>query len=111
MDSIGYSVFMSDRDLDVIEIPTEGVPDGVLDLHTFAPKDAKELVGGYIEECAALGLDEVRVIHGKGTGALRRLVHAVLERHPLVVAFRLCDENQGGWGATKVTLRPPRGKA
>ena len=91
---------MSDRDLDVIEIPI----DGVLDLHTFAPKDVKELVAGYIEECAALGLDEVRVIHGKGTGALRRLVHGVLERHPLVVAFRLCDENEGGWGAYKVTL-------
>ena len=42
------------------------------------------------------------------TGALRRLVHAVLERHELVVAFRLADEGQGGWGATLVQLRPPR---
>jgi DNA-nicking Smr family endonuclease len=35
-------------------------------------------------------------------------VHAVLERHELVVAFRLADEREGGWGATLVQLRPPR---
>jgi dsDNA-specific endonuclease/ATPase MutS2 len=95
---------MSDRDLDVVEIPI----DGVLDLHTFAPKDVNELVADYVDECAARGLDEIRVIHGKGTGALRRIVHGVLERHALVVAFRLCDESEGGWGATRITLRPPR---
>ena len=98
---------MTDRDLDVpgsIELPI----DGILDLHTFAPKDVGELVESYVDECAARGLDELRVIHGKGTGALRRLVHSALERHPLVVAFRLCEETEGGWGATKVTLRPPR---
>jgi dsDNA-specific endonuclease/ATPase MutS2 len=98
---------MSERDLDVIEMPIEGE----LDLHTFAPKDVKDLVEEYVDQAAARGFDEIRVIHGKGTGALRRLVHGVLERHPLVVAFRLCDENQGGWGATKVTLRPPRAKS
>jgi len=98
---------MSDPDLDVIEVPIEGE----LDLHTFAPTDVKDLVAEYVEAAAGRGLDEIRVIHGKGTGALRRLVHGVLERHPLVVAFRLCDEQEGGWGATKVTLRPPRTKS
>jgi dsDNA-specific endonuclease/ATPase MutS2 len=98
---------MSDRDLDVIEMPI----DGELDLHTFAPKDVKDLVAEYVDEAAARGLEEIRVVHGKGTGALRRIVHGVLERHPLVVAFRLCDEREGGWGSTKVTLRPPRSKA
>jgi dsDNA-specific endonuclease/ATPase MutS2 len=91
-------------DLEVVSLPI----DGILDLHTFAPKEVKELVDDYVDECAARGLDEIRIIHGKGTGALRRQVHAVLERHPLVVAFRLADEKEGGWGATKVTLRPPR---
>jgi dsDNA-specific endonuclease/ATPase MutS2 len=87
---------------EVVELPI----DGVLDLHTFAPHEVKELVADYVDECAARGILEIRVIHGKGTGALRRLVHAVLERHELVVAFRVADD--GNWGATVVTLRPPR---
>jgi DNA-nicking Smr family endonuclease len=95
---------MNDLDLEAVELPI----DGVLDLHTFAPKEIKELVVDYVNECAARGLDEIRIIHGKGSGALRRQVHAVLERHPLVVAFRLADEREGGWGATKAILRPPR---
>jgi DNA-nicking Smr family endonuclease len=76
-----------------------------LDLHTFAPHEVKELVADYVDEAAARGLNELRIVHGKGTGALRRLVHAVLARHELVVAFRIDDEN---WGATLVQLRPPR---
>jgi len=89
---------------DAIELPI----DGILDLHTFAPKDVKDVVVDYLEECAKRHLLDVRIIHGKGTGALRRTVHTVLERCELVVAFRLADEHEGGWGATLVTLRPPR---
>ncbi len=87
---------------DSVELPI----DGQLDLHTFAPHEVKELVADYVDACAARGILELRIVHGKGTGALRRLVHAALERHELVVAFRLDD---GNWGATRVTLRPPRG--
>jgi DNA-nicking Smr family endonuclease len=77
-----------------------------LDLHTFRPADLGELLPAYFAECRARGLREVRVVHGKGTGALRETVHALLRRSPLVASFRIGDENTGSWGATLVTLRP-----
>ena len=79
--------------------------DGTLDLHTFRPADAADVVAEWLDACAAAGLRDVRVVHGKGIGALRRTVHAVLERHPLVLSFRTAGEDGGGWGATLVTLR------
>ncbi|WP_448871833.1 Smr/MutS family protein [Desulfobulbus propionicus] len=79
--------------------------DGVLDLHAFSPRDIKTLVPEYLEECRRLGILEVRIVHGKGTGALRRTVHALLERMEMVAGFRLGDETSGGWGATLVRLR------
>lgn len=85
--------------------PVELPIDGVLDLHTFRPKDVKELLPIYFEECLARGITEVRVIHGKGTGALRELVHAQLRKNPLVAGFQLAGESGGGWGATVVVLR------
>jgi DNA-nicking Smr family endonuclease len=65
--------------------------DGVLDLHTFQPREVKELVLDYLSACSERGIFQVRIIHGKGTGQLRRTVHAQF----------------GGWGATLVELRKP----
>jgi DNA-nicking Smr family endonuclease len=79
--------------------------DGTLDLHAFRPGDAADLVADWLDACAEAGLREVRVVHGKGTGALRRTVEAALLRHPLVLSFRTAGEDAGGWGATLVTLR------
>ncbi len=80
--------------------------DGTLDLHTFPPSELGELLPAYLEACAAKGLLEVRVVHGKGTGALRRSVQALLARDPRVLEFWTADEGAGGWGATLVRLRP-----
>jgi DNA-nicking Smr family endonuclease len=89
------------------DIPIDLPIDGTLDLHTFEPRDVKELVPDYLAECRERGILEVRIIHGKGTGALRRTVHAMLSRLPEVVSFGLALEDAGGWGATLVTLRAP----
>lgn len=84
-----------------VELPI----DGVLDLHAFSPRDVKDLVETYLDECRARGILEIRLIHGKGTGVLRRIVHAVLERRADVAHFALAPGERGGWGATVVTLR------
>jgi DNA-nicking Smr family endonuclease len=80
--------------------------EGTLDLHTFRPADVKELVVDYLAECRARGILEVRIVHGKGTGALRRTVQSVLDRMPEVVSYSTAGGSGGGWGATVVTLAP-----
>ena len=82
--------------------------DGILDLHTFSPREVKDLIPAYMDECRERNIVEVRIIHGKGTGALRRTVHAILERLPLVRSFTLAAEDAGGWGATVVNLWPKK---
>jgi dsDNA-specific endonuclease/ATPase MutS2 len=87
---------------DYVELPI----DGTLDLHTFHPRDVKELVPDYLEECRARGILEVRIVHGKGTGALRRTVHSVLDKLPYVVRYKLGGHGSGSWGATIAILSP-----
>ena len=89
-------------DEEVVEIPV----DGNLDLHLFHPRDVKELVTEYLWACRQKGVLDVRIIHGKGTGALRRTVHSLLPKLPEVVSFKPASESNGGWGATWVRLQP-----
>lgn len=84
--------------------PQELPISGVLDLHTFKPADIGDLIPDYLAECRKRGILQVRIIHGKGTGALRESVHAILKRLPEVVSFGLAPGNAGGWGATCVML-------
>ena len=86
---------------DPVEVPITNE----LDLHTFRPSEISELIPDYIEACLDAGIFQVRIIHGKGTGALRELVHKKLRENIHVAAFRLGDETTGGWGATLATLR------
>jgi DNA-nicking Smr family endonuclease len=79
--------------------------DGVLDLHTFKPQDLKELIPDYLDACRRQKIFQVRIIHGKGIGALRRTVHSILAKHPDVVSFTLDHPEYGGWGATLVKLQ------
>jgi DNA-nicking Smr family endonuclease len=86
---------------DPIQLPITGV----LDLHTFKPKDVKDLVPDYLAACNEKGIFQVRIIHGKGTGTLRATVHSILAGHPLVASFSLDHPEYGGWGATLVRLK------
>ncbi len=98
---------MSDDDHE-FEMPEEvEIPiDGILDLHTFRPSEVKILIPAYLSECRRLGILDVRIIHGKGTGVLQRKVHSILGRLPEVVSFELAGHDAGGWGATLVRLSP-----
>ncbi len=79
--------------------------DGTLDLHLFSPKDIKTLVPGYLQACREKGILQVRIIHGKGTGSLRRTVHSILEKLDFVTEYGRADITAGSWGATIVYMR------
>ncbi len=79
--------------------------DGTLDLHTFAARDVKRLIPDYVHACLERNIHDLRIVHGKGTGQLRELVHKVLAKLPEVERFALAPPDAGGWGATLVRLR------
>jgi len=62
-------------------------------------------VGKYLDDAMAAGADRVRIIHGKGTGQMRKAVHEYLKSHPGVASFRLADPEEGGSGATVVEMK------
>jgi hypothetical protein len=85
--------------------PRELVVDGELDLHPFQPREVAAIVREYIDACLQRGIVELRIVHGKGIGNLRRTVHALLDEHPAVAGYRLGGAGGGGWGATVVDLK------
>ena len=90
-----------DFDSDPIRIPITDV----FDLHSVPPRDAKAVVEEYLMEAQRMGLKALRIIHGRGIGAQREMVRAVLARTDFVLEFRDAPAEAGGWGATVVTLR------
>jgi len=85
----------------VVRIPIEDS----IDLHTFQPKEIPSLLEEYLLECQKKGLLEVRIIHGKGKGVQRAIVHSFLEKSPLVDSYETAPLEAGTWGATLVYLR------
>jgi DNA mismatch repair protein MutS2 len=67
--------------------------------------EAVQNVEKYLDDAYSAGLTRARIVHGKGTGALRRAVQEYLGSHPLVTEFATADPEEGGAGATVVTLK------
>ena len=84
-----------------VHVPIEDA----LDVHSFAPRDVASVVEEYLRAAHERGFREVRIIHGRGIGVQRSIVHAVLSRHVLVLSFGEAPADRGGWGATIVRLR------
>jgi len=77
---------------------------GELDLHSFDPREAMDVVDDYLDECRRRGILEVRIVHGRGRGVRRAEVRRLLAGRADVVAFRDAPPVSGGWGATLVEL-------
>ncbi|MGD0773635.1 MAG: Smr/MutS family protein [Candidatus Solibacter sp.] len=92
---------MQTEDGEPIRIPITDV----FDLHTIPPRDVRAVVEEYLIEAHRMGFRALRIIHGRGIGAQREMVRAVLSRTPFVTEFRDAPAEAGGWGATIVTLR------
>lgn len=79
--------------------------DGTIDLHMFKPKDVKSALAEYLLQCRIKGILHVRVIHGKGHGVLRQIVHSYLKQCSFVREFRTTTDTSS-WGATIALLEP-----
>ena len=75
-----------------------------IDLRGQRAEDALAMVDRYLNEATLAGLGMVRILHGKGTGALRQAIHNQLRSHRLVKSFHTAPANEGGDGVTVVTL-------
>ena len=81
--------------------------DGTLDLHQFRPSEIKELIKEFLYSCMEKGIYEGRIIHGKGIGTLREIVHSQLKNDSRVLSYSLGDHRSGGWGSTSFCLKKP----
>jgi len=79
------------------EIPIEDS----IDLHTFQPREIEIVVEEYLYQAVERGFREVRIIHGRGIGVQREIVHSILKKHPSVVSFRDAPDR----GSTYVLLK------
>lgn len=68
-------------------------------------EEAVAAVDKFLDGATLAALHSVNIIHGKGTGALRRRIAEFLKGDPRVLSFRLGEWNEGGFGATIVELR------
>ena len=68
-------------------------------------EEAIYIIDKYLDDCSLSSLNNVRIVHGKGTGKLREGIHAFLKKHPHVKSFRLGTFGEGEMGVTVVELK------
>ena len=85
--------------------PAPGPVNIELDLRGYRAAEIEPMLDEYLEHAYQAGMPFVRIIHGKGTGALRKVVRDVLSAHPAVASYEVAPANQGGDGATVALLR------
>ena len=76
-----------------------------IDIRGMMVDEAEVAVGKFLDDAVMAGLSQVLIIHGKGTGALRKGIHAYLNHHRNVQSFQFADITAGGTGATVVELK------
>ena len=76
-----------------------------VDLRGLTVAEAEEILDKYLDDAVLAGLAEARIIHGKGTGALRKGIKSYLAAHPNIIGQRLGDMAEGGDGVTVVKLK------
>lgn len=81
-----------------------GTPVPELDLHRLTVDEALPRIDEFLYDAYVARRQSVRIVHGKGTGALRNAVRTWLPRHQLVKSFRWAEQEEGGGGVTVVNL-------
>jgi len=76
-----------------------------IDVRGKLAEEAIHEIDKYLEDANLVGIDSVRIIHGKGTGALRKAVRSYLQNHRYVESFQDGAREEGGYGVTVVKLR------
>jgi dsDNA-specific endonuclease/ATPase MutS2 len=90
-------------DLEPVAIPITDT----LDLHPFRPGEIRDVAREYLIEAHAMGLTQVRLIHGRGIGVQRERIRSMLRELDFVLDFEDADPSGGGWGSTVVLLAKP----
>jgi dsDNA-specific endonuclease/ATPase MutS2 len=83
--------------MEPVELPIEDT----IDLHTFQPREIPDLVKEYLYQVLEKGYREVRIIHGRGAGVQRSIVHSILRKNAEVISFHDAPD----LGSTVVVLK------
>jgi DNA mismatch repair protein MutS2 len=87
-----------------VRAPLKSVPER-LELIGYRAEQARQRLEKYLDDALLVGLDGVSIVHGVGSGVLRRVVEEVLGTHPEVAEYGLDRGSPGGYGVTLVRFR------